>query len=81
MWHKQMFVYIDGEFAINGIQPKFRSLLFTGKFRRGVTERERLKRIFTSGEIPLCSGCAYHNPAVCNLKPIKYRIEFERDHL
>ena len=41
------FVYIDDEFAINGIQPKFPSLLLTGKFRRGVTERARLKIIFT----------------------------------
>ena len=43
-------MYIDEEFVINGIQPKFLSLLLTGKFRRGVTERVRLKRIFTSGE-------------------------------
>ena len=50
LWHKQIFVYIDEEFAINGIQPKFLSLLLTGKYRRGVTERVRLKRIFTSGE-------------------------------
>ena len=46
----QIFVYIDEEFAINRIQPKFLSLLFKGNFRRGVTERVRLKRIFTSGE-------------------------------
>ena len=50
LWGKQIFVYIDEEFAINGIQPKFLSLLLTGKFRRGVTERVPLKRIFTSGE-------------------------------
>ena len=51
-------MYIDEEFAINGIQSKFLVLLLTGKFRRGVTERVRLKRIFTSGEytvIPLFS--------------------------
>ena len=42
--------YIDEEFAINGIQPKFLSLFLTGKFPGGVTERVRLKRIFTSGE-------------------------------
>ena len=48
LWRKQIFDYIDEEFAINGIQPKF--LLLTGKFRRGVTERVRPKRIFTSGE-------------------------------
>ena len=50
LWLKQIFVYIGEEFVINGIQPKFLSLLLTGKFRRGVTERVRLKRIFTSGE-------------------------------
>ena len=50
MWRKQIFVYIDEEFAINGIQPKFLSLLLTRKFRRGVTKRVRLERIFTSGE-------------------------------
>ena len=50
LWRKHIFVYKDEEFAINGIQPKFLSLLLTGKFRRGVTERVRLKRIFTSGE-------------------------------
>ena len=40
---KQIFGYIDEEFAKNGIQPKFLSLLLTSKFRRGVTERVRLK--------------------------------------
>ena len=50
LWLKQIFVHIGEEFAINGIQPKFLSLLLTGKFRRGMTERVRLKRIFTSGE-------------------------------
>ena len=73
LWRKQIFVYIDEEFAINGIQPKFLSLLLTGKFRRGVTERVRLKRISTSGEyIPLFRGCPKHNPSVCKL--IKNRI-------
>ena len=50
LWPKHIFVYIDEEFAIIGIQPKFLSLLLTGKFCRGVTERVRLKRIFTSRE-------------------------------
>ena len=50
LWCKQIFVYIDEEFAINGIQSKFLSLLLTGKFRRGVTERVRLQRIFTRSE-------------------------------
>ena len=43
-------MYIDEGFATNGIQPKFLRPLLTGKFYRGVTERVRLKRIFTSGE-------------------------------
>ena len=43
--------YVDEEFAINGIQPKFRiGLLLTGKYRRGVTERVPLKRILAIGE-------------------------------
>ena len=45
-----MFVYIDEEFAINRIQPKFLSLLLAGKFRRGVAERVHLERILTKGE-------------------------------
>ena len=44
----KIFVYIVEEFAIKGIQAKFLSLLLTGKFRRGVTERFRLKRTFIS---------------------------------
>ena len=50
LWRKQIFVYIDEEFGISGIHPKFLSLLLTGKFLRGVTEMVRLKRILTSGE-------------------------------
>ena len=41
---------IDEEFAINGIHPKFLSLLLTGKLRRGVTERVCLERIFTGSK-------------------------------
>ena len=44
------FCVLGEEFAINGIQPKFLSLLLTGKFRSGMSERVRLKRIFSSGE-------------------------------
>ena len=44
------FVYTDERFAINGIQPKILSLLLTSTFRREVTGRVCLKRIFTSGE-------------------------------
>ena len=36
---------VDEEFVINGIQPKYLTLLLTGKFRKGVTEWFRLKRI------------------------------------
>ena len=50
LWRKQIFVYIGDKFAINGISPKFLSLLLTGKFRSGVTERVRLNKIFRSGE-------------------------------
>ena len=46
-------MYLDEDFAINLIQPNFVSLLLTGKFRRGVTEWVRLKRIFSSGEYTL----------------------------
>ena len=58
LWRKYIVVYIDEEFAINGIKPKFLSLLLTSKFRRGMTQRVRLKRIFTSCEYTLFSGCA-----------------------
>ena len=44
------FVHIDEDFPISELQPNFQSLLLTGKFRRGVTERIRLKRVLTSGE-------------------------------
>ena len=50
LWRKQIFVCKDEEFAINVIQPKCLSLLLTGKFRRGVTERVHLTL--------LISGCA-----------------------
>ena len=33
-----IFVYIDEEFAINGIHPKFLILLMTGIFLRGMTD-------------------------------------------
>ena len=39
LWRKQIFVYIDEDFAINWIRPKFLSLLMTGIIRIGVTER------------------------------------------
>ena len=30
LWHEQIFVYIDEDFAINGIRPKFLCLLCLG---------------------------------------------------
>ena len=45
LWHKQIFVYIDEDFAINWIRPEFLSILLTGKIRIGVTERGSLKDI------------------------------------
>ena len=53
LWRKQVFVYIDEDFAINGIRPKFLSLLMTGIIRKGVTERGSLKKIFRSGAHPV----------------------------
>ena len=49
MSQTDLCVHVDEEFEKNRIQSKFLSLLLTGKFRRGVTERVRLKRIFTRG--------------------------------
>ena len=43
-WRNQIFVYIDEDFAINWIRPKFLSLLKTGIIRIGVTERGRFKK-------------------------------------
>ena len=45
LWHKQIFVYIDEDFAINRICPKFLSLLMAGKIRIGMTERGSFKNI------------------------------------
>ena len=53
LWRKQIFVYIDEDFAINRIRPKFLSLLMTGIIRIGVTERGRFKKIFGSGAYPV----------------------------
>ena len=53
LWRKQIFVYIDEDFAINGIRPKFLSLLLTGITRIGVTERGSFKKIFGSGAYPV----------------------------
>ena len=53
LWRKQIFVYIDEDFAINGIRPKFLRLLLTGITRIGVTERGNFKKIFGSGAYPV----------------------------
>ena len=53
LWRKQIFVYIDEDFAINGISPRFLSLLLTGITRIGVTERGSFKKIFGSGAYPV----------------------------
>ena len=44
LWCKQIIVYTDEDFAINGMRSKFLSLLLTGKIRIGVTERGSLKK-------------------------------------
>ena len=44
LWRKQIFVYIDENFAINWIYPKFLSLLATDKICIGGTERGSLKK-------------------------------------
>ena len=39
LWHKQIFVCIDEDFAINLIRPEFLNILLTGKICIGMTER------------------------------------------
>ena len=51
LWRKQIFVYIDEDFAINCIRPKFLSLLMTGIIRIGVTERGSFKN-YLEGAYP-----------------------------
>ena len=47
------YVNIDEDFAINGIRPKFLSLLMTGIIRIGVAERGSFNTIFGSGAYPV----------------------------
>ena len=54
---KQIVVYIDEDFAINWIRPKFLSLLMTG-IRKGVTERGSFKTYSEAVHIPFSKGCA-----------------------
>ena len=58
LWRKQIFVYIDEDFAINLIRPKFLSILLTGKIRISVTKRGNFKTIFGSVAYPFFKGCA-----------------------
>ena len=51
-------MYIDEDSAINGIRPKFLSLLMKGKIRIGVTKRGYFKKIFGSGAYAVLKGCA-----------------------
>ena len=44
VWRKQVFAYIDEDFPINGIRPKFLSLLLTGITRIGVPEKGSFKK-------------------------------------
>ena len=56
LWCKQIYVYIDKEFAINGFQAKVLSLILTGKFCRGVKNLARLRRILTGSEYTFFCG-------------------------
>ena len=58
LWPKEIFVYIDEDFAINLIRPKFLSLLMTGTIRIGVTERGSFKKYSEAVHIPFFKGCA-----------------------
>ena len=51
-------MYIDEDFAINGIRPKFLSILLTGITRIGVTERGSFKKYLEAVQIPFFKGCA-----------------------
>ena len=53
LWRKQIYVYIDEDFAINCIRPKFLSLLMTGIIRIGVTERGSFKTYSEAVHIPV----------------------------
>ena len=51
-------MYIDEDFAINLIRPKFLSLLMTGIIRIGVAERGSFKKYSETVHIRLLKGCA-----------------------
>ena len=58
MSQRAFLVYIDEDFAINCIRPKFPSLLMTGIIRIGVTERGSFKNYSDAVHIPFFKGCA-----------------------
>ena len=53
LWRKQIFMYIDEDFAMNLIRPKFLSLLMTGIIRIGVIERGSFKIYSETVHIPV----------------------------
>ena len=53
LWRKQIYVYIDEDFAINCIRPKFLSLLMTGIICIGETERGSFKKYLEAVHIPV----------------------------
>ena len=64
LWRKQILVYIDEDFAINWICPKFLSLLMTGIIRivwqKGVVSNNYSEAVY----IPLFKGCAKHETPI-----------------
>ena len=58
LWRKQIFVYMDEDFAINWIRPKLLSLLLTGKIHIGMTERGSFKKYSEVVHISFFKGCA-----------------------
>ena len=58
LWRKQIFLYMDEDFAINWIRPTFLSLLMTGIIRIGVTERGSLKKYSEAVHVPFVKGHA-----------------------
>ena len=49
LWLKPIFVFIDEDFEINRIRPKFLSLLLIGKNSYRRDRKGSLKNIFVSG--------------------------------
>ena len=54
---KEIFVYIDEDFAINRIHPKFLSLLMTGIILIGVALISCFKQYSEAVHIPFFKGC------------------------